>query len=193
MCSDDPRPSGWPRPRARTAAEAGARRPPTEATQPDRQGKDRAAPDRLGRTLTADPVDQAWCGDVTFIRTVPDPMDPATVIDPYSRRCLGHATSAQHDQELRVVSLRRGQVELAEYVGSDHVKASRRLGLVQSVGRVASALDNAVAASFNITLKTEFVYRRTSPPGTAGSVRPLAVAPMRPAMRLWTACSEPPA
>ena len=90
--------------------------------------KDRAAPDRLGRTLTADPVDQAWCGDVTFIRTVPDPMDPATVIDPYSRRCLGHATSAQHDQELRVVSLRRGPVELAEYVGSDHVKASRRLG-----------------------------------------------------------------
>ena len=81
-------------------------------------------------------------------------MDPATVIDPYSRRCLGHATSAQHDQELRVVSLRRGQVELAEYVGSDHVKASRRLGLVQSVGRVASALDNAVAASLNITLKT---------------------------------------
>ena len=31
---------------------------------------------------------------------------------------------------------------------------------MQSVGRVASALDKAVAASFTSTLKTEFVHRR---------------------------------
>jgi transposase InsO family protein len=35
------------------------------------------------------------------------------------------------------------------------------MGLVQSMGRVASALDNAVADSFNYTLKTESVRRRT--------------------------------
>ena len=39
-----------------------------------RQGKRRAAPDRLGRTFTADHVDQAWCGDVTFIGTAQGPM-----------------------------------------------------------------------------------------------------------------------
>ncbi len=54
----------------------------------------------------------------------------------------------------------RRPLEPAEYVGSDHAKACRRLGLLQSMGRVASALDNAVAESFNSTLKTEFVYRR---------------------------------
>lgn len=48
-----------------------------------------------------------------------------------------------------------------EYVGSEHAKACRRLGLVQSIGRVASALDNAVAESVNSTLKT-FGYRRAS-------------------------------
>jgi transposase InsO family protein len=139
-----------------------------------RQGTRRAAPDLLGRTFTADHVDQAWCGDVTFIRTAEGPMYLATVIDLYSRRCLGYAMSAHHDQELTVASLRMAAATRggrrpktifhtdrgSEYVGSDHAKACRRLGLVQSTGRVASALDNAVAESFNSTLKTEFVYRR---------------------------------
>jgi transposase InsO family protein len=139
-----------------------------------RQGKRRAAPDRLGRNFTADHVDQAWCGDVTFIRTAEGPMYLATVIDLYSRRCLGYAMSAHHDQELTIASLRMAAATRGgrrprtifhtdrggEYVGSDHAKACRRLGLVQSMGRVASALDNAVAESFNSTLKTEFVYRR---------------------------------
>jgi putative transposase len=54
-----------------------------------RQGTRRAAPDLLGRQFTAQAPDQAWCGDVTFIRTAEGPMYLASVIDLYSRRCLG--------------------------------------------------------------------------------------------------------
>jgi len=139
-----------------------------------RQGKHRAAPDLIGRQFTADAPDRAWCGDVTFIRTAEGPMYLATVIDLYSRRCLGYAMSAHHDQELTIASLRMAAATRGgrrprtiwhtdrggEYVGSEHAEACKRLGLVQSMGRVASALDNAVAESFNSTLKTEFVYRR---------------------------------
>jgi transposase InsO family protein len=34
------------------------------------------------------------------------------------------------------------------------------LGVVQSMGRVGSALDNAAAEAFNSTLKVEFVHRQ---------------------------------
>ena len=37
------------------------------------------------------------------------------------------------------------------------------MGVEQSTGRVGSALDDAVAESFNSTLKTEYVYRRFFP------------------------------
>lgn len=36
-----------------------------------------------------------------------------------------------------------------------------RLGVLQSMGRVGSALDNAVSESFNSVLKVEFVYRHS--------------------------------
>jgi len=39
--------------------------------------------------------------------------------------------------------------------------ACDRLGVVQSMGRVASALDNAAAEAVNSILKTEYVYRHT--------------------------------
>jgi putative transposase len=37
--------------------------------------------------------------------------------------------------------------------------ACRRSGVVQSMGRVGCALDNAAAEAFNSTVKVEFVYR----------------------------------
>lgn len=40
-------------------------------------------------------------------------------------------------------------------------KSGRRLGVVQSRGRVGSALDNAAAESINSTLKVEYVHRHT--------------------------------
>lgn len=44
-------------------------------------GKRRAFPDLVGRRFTADRPDEAWCGDVTYIRTGEGPMYLATVID----------------------------------------------------------------------------------------------------------------
>ena len=49
------------------------------------------------------------------------------------------------------------QVELAEYTGDLFAAACARAGVRQSMGRTGSALDNAVAESFNSTLEFELL------------------------------------
>jgi transposase InsO family protein len=53
----------------------------------------------------------------------------------------------------------RRPIESAEYTAAATGAACQALGIVQSMGRVGSALDNAAAESFNSTLKVEFVHR----------------------------------
>lgn len=150
----------------------GRERPPRRNLT--RQGVNPAPADRVKRRFTAQRPDQVWCGDVTMIRTGQGPLYLATVIDVFSRRCLGYAMSAHHDQQLTIASLRmatatRGGTVAGcvwhtdrggEYTGDNILSECVRLRLLQSMGRVASALDNSVAESFNSTLKTEFVHRR---------------------------------
>jgi len=50
-------------------------------------------------------------------------------------------------------------VESSEYTGDLFAKACDTLGVTQSMGRVASALDNSVAESFNSTLEWELLSR----------------------------------
>jgi len=47
-----------------------------------------------------------------------------------------------------------------EYCGDTFSNACEALGVVQSMGRVGSALDNAAAESFNSTLERELLSRR---------------------------------
>lgn len=140
-----------------------------------RQGKRAAAPDLVNRVFAAAAPDRVWVGDVTMIRTGQGPLYLATVLDLFSRRLLGYAMSAQHDAQLTVASLqmaaaaRGGTVDGAifhsdrgsEYTAAECAAACDRLGVVQSMGRVASALDNAAAEAVNSILKTEYVYRHT--------------------------------
>jgi transposase InsO family protein len=51
-------------------------------------------------------------------------------------------------------------VELAEYTGEVFETACRALGVKQSMGRVGSALDNAVSEAFNSTIKVEYIHRQ---------------------------------
>ncbi len=47
-----------------------------------------------------------------------------------------------------------------EYTGDTFAKTCEALGVIQSMGRVGSALDNAAAESFNSTLEWELLSRR---------------------------------
>ena len=99
-----------------------------------------------------------------------DPVYLATVEDLYSRRMLGFALGDTYPTaELAqaainmAVATRGGDVRGVifhtdrgtQYTAETFTKACRRRGIVQSMGRVASALDNAPAESFFSTLEME--------------------------------------
>lgn len=159
---------------ARLMAELGlAGRRPKRRRSLTRQGRRPVAPDRVDRKFTAPAPDVLWCGDMTEIVTDQGKLYLATVIDLFSRRLLGYAMSEHHDAELVVASLRMaaatrgGTVDGvifhsdrgSEYTSEAYETACRRLGVLQSMGRVGSALDNAAAESFNSTIKVEYIHR----------------------------------
>ncbi|WP_345486106.1 IS3 family transposase, partial [Planotetraspora phitsanulokensis] len=138
-----------------------------------RPGKRPAAPDLVRRQFTAVAPDVLWCGDVTEIPTSEGKLYLATVEDLFSRRMLGYATSAHHDAALTIAALQMAAVTRggaidgvifhsdrgSEYTAARFQAACRHWGVVQSMGRVGCALDNAAAESFNSTLKVELVHR----------------------------------
>jgi len=175
--TDDLREAGWTISENTVAArmaELGlAGRPPKRRRSLTRQGTRPVARDLVRRIFTAVAPDVLWCGDVTQIDTDEGPLYLATTEDLFSRRMLGYAMSAHHDSALVVASLRMaattrgGDVDGvifhsdrgSEYTAAKTADACQTLGIVQSMGRVGSALDNAAAESFNSTLKVEFVHR----------------------------------
>jgi len=159
---------------ARLMAELGlAGREPKRRRSLTRQGRRPVAPDRVGRRFGAPAPDVLWCGDMTEIVTDQGKLYLATVLDLFSRRLLGYATSEHHDADLAVASLnmaaatRGGHVNGvifhsdrgSEYTSEAYETACRRLGVLQSMGRVGSALDNAAAEAFNSTIKVEYIHR----------------------------------
>ena len=142
-------------------------------------------PDLLKRDFTADRPNAKWVGDITEIPTGPDGRGPklylATVIDLYSRRLLGAATSRHPDAELAcaaitmAVAVRGGKdaiwrEEEAErvifhtdrgstYTANSFTRLCRQLGIRQSMGRVGSCFDNAAAEAFFSSLEWEVLSR----------------------------------
>ena len=141
-------------------------------TRPDKA----AAPigDLVKRDFNAEAIDQKWCGDLTEIPTEEGKLYLATVEDLASRRLPGFAIGSHHDAALAKAALcmaaavRGGNIagvifhsdKGGEYSGDTFAKACDALGVVQSMGRVGSALDNAAAESFNSTLEWELLSRR---------------------------------
>jgi putative transposase len=144
-------------------------------TRPDRAAD--PIPDLIGRDFHADDVDRCWCGDLTEVPTDEGKLYLATVLDLASRRLPGFAMSEHHDAVVAKAALcmaaavRGGDVngvifhsdKGGEYVGDLFAKACTALGITQSMGRVGSALDNAVAESFNSTLEHEVLSRQRFP------------------------------
>ncbi|WP_256370995.1 IS3 family transposase [Micromonospora sp. KC207] len=138
-----------------------------------RQGTRPAAPDLVRRKFTASAPDRVWCGDMTEIRTDEGKLYLATVIDLYSRRILGYAMGAHHDAGLVVAALNMAAVTRggnvngvifhsdrgSEYGSADFARTCNRWKVRQSMGRVGSCFDNAVAEATFSTIKVEYVHR----------------------------------
>ena len=141
-------------------------------TRPDKAAD--PIPDLVKRDFNAEAINEKWCGDLTEIPTDEGKLYLATVEDLASRRLPGFAIGEHHDAALAKAALcmaaavRGGDIsgvifhtdKGGEYTGDTFAKACDALGVVQSMGRVGSALDNAPAESFNSTLEWELLSRR---------------------------------
>ena len=159
--------------------------------QTTRPGRGRwRAPDLIGRDFAAEQVNRKWYGDGTEIPTDEGKIFLDSVLDMGSRRIVGFALGERHDAELAhaalamAVAVRGGKQAVAgvvlhtdqgsEYTAGAFRAACTRIGITQSMGRVGSALDNAVIESWHSTL--EFELRRLEHFATKAQARRVVAA-----------------
>lgn len=143
-------------------------------TKADRQARKHA--DLLGRDFAPPAtVNVRWVSDLTEIPTGEGKLYLVSILDLHSRRAVGYALGEHHDADLAAaavqvaIAIRGGDVagvilhsdQGGEYSGGELARVCARAGIVQSMGRTGSALDNAVAESFHSTIEFEVRSRQT--------------------------------
>ena len=158
----------------RTAGIAGyRRRRRVKTTTPDQANQ--KVPDLLRRDFTAPAPNTRYVGDITYLPLATGSnLYLATVIDCYSGRVAGWAIAEHMRTELVEDALKAAdafRVSLAgavfhsdhgsQYTSTAFAKLCGDLGVTQSMGGVGSSADNALAESFNASLKREVLQDRS--------------------------------
>jgi len=129
---------------------------------------DEKVPDLLKRDFTAPAPNVKYVGDITYLPYDGGHLYLATVIDCCSRRLVGWSVAEHMRTELVEDALHAAQRERgtladaivhhdhgAQYTSKDYAKLCADLGVRLSMGAIGSSADNALAESFNATLKRE--------------------------------------
>jgi putative transposase len=122
----------------------------------------------LDRQFAAPAPDRRWVTDITYLTTAEGWLYLAIVLDLFSRRVVGWATSERLGDGLALEALtlslarRRPAAGLVhhsdrgpQYVSDEYGAVLGRHGMVMSLSRRGNCWDNAVAESFFATLKVE--------------------------------------
>lgn len=126
------------------------------------------APDLVDRRFLSASPDRLWLADITYLATRQGFLYLAFILDACSRRIVGWSMASHLRTELVVDALRMalwrrdspsGVIHHSDR-GSQYTALSfgerlEEAGIFPSMGRVGSALDNAMAESFVSTLKAE--------------------------------------
>lgn len=139
----------------------------------DSKHDDPIAPNIVEREFVMEEKNETWVTDVTCIWTRTGWLFLAVLLDLFSRRVVGWATSSTNDRFLALDALREalakrrpspGLVHHSDrgspYASDDYRQELKRFGIVASMSRKGDCWDNAVAESFFSTLKTELVGDR---------------------------------
>ncbi len=130
---------------------------------------DQRVPDLLGRDFTAQAPNRRYVGDITYLPIADGTnLYLATVIDCFSRRLAGWAVAEHMRTDLITDALHAARDSRGSLAGaifhSDHgsqysskafAQVCAEFGVTQSMGAVGTSADNALAESFNATLKRE--------------------------------------
>ena len=132
---------------------------------------DQKVPDLVKRDFTAPAANLKYVGDITYLPLASGKnLYLATVIDCYSRKLAGWAVADNMRTDLIETALQnakhsRGSLagavfhadHGAQYTSKAFAELCSKLGVQLSMGAVGSSADNALAESFNATLKRELL------------------------------------
>jgi len=129
--------------------------------------------DLVKRRFAADAPDRLWFTDITQHRAADGWVYCCTVLDAYSRRVVGWSIADHIRSELVVDALEMARWQRrpapgtvvhadrgAQYTSWIFGHRLRTAGLLGSMGRVASSVDNALIESFWSTMQRELLDRR---------------------------------
>jgi putative transposase len=131
--------------------------------------------DLVERDFTAEVPDRLWVCDFTRLRCWDGVLYFAFVIDVYSRRVVGWQLATHMRDTLVIDALRMALTQRrpgadvvlvvhsdagSQYTSYDHTQVLDDHDVLQSIGTVGDALDNALAESFVDSFKTELISDR---------------------------------
>jgi putative transposase len=141
-----------------------------------RQGQSGPIPDLVHRDFTAEVPGAKMVGDITYLSTWEGWAFLATVIDCATRKVIGWAVDDNYRTPLitGAIQMAARNVDLpadavfhsdrgSNYTSAEFAGVLDGLGIRQSVGRTGTCFDNALAESFNATVKVERVHRTVYP------------------------------
>lgn len=128
------------------------------------------APNLLNRDFRSPAPDRVWVGDITFVRTGEGWLYLAVLLDLFSRRVVGWATSRRINRGLTIAALhdaiqrrhpKPGLIHHSDrgsqYASGDYQKLLWRFRMTASMSRKGDCWDNAVAESFFGSLEQELL------------------------------------
>jgi len=128
------------------------------------------APNELSRHFEVSAPNVAWVTDITYVWTREGWLYLAALLDLFSRRVVGWATSDSLSRQLALDALavalraRRPPEGLihhsdrgSQYASDDYRQALAEVGIRASMSRKGDCWDNAVAESFFSTIKAELI------------------------------------
>ena len=141
-----------------------------------KQGQAGPIPDLVNRDFSAQVPGAKMVGDITYLPTWQGWAFLATVIDCATRKVIGWAVDGNYRTPLITAAIQMAarNVDLpadaifhsdrgSNYTSAEFAAVLEELGIRQSVGRTGSCFDNALAESFNASVKVERVHRTVYP------------------------------
>jgi len=127
----------------------------------------------LVRNILVTKLNQVWVTDITYVAIANCWVYLATILDVFSRKCIGWALSRRMDTQLCLEALEMAVVQRkiigfegllhhsdrgVQYASKEYVKTLTELGIKISMTETGNPRENAYAESFFKTLKVEEVY-----------------------------------
>ena len=126
----------------------------------------------LDQDFSAEQPDQKWAADISYIWTAEGWLYLAIVVDLFSRRIVGWATSDRMKKDLALTAMKRALAlrqpprgilhhsdRGSQYCSGDYQKLLANHGILPSMSGKGNCYDNAMVETVFKTIKSELIWR----------------------------------